>query len=699
MTKKRDADEVVLSCTTCRTVSENVAPCNTRPEYPRTLVVPPEMLRTAVGLPPRRSTAHAVLNIGPPQSLTVNKGKCWDKDPGIPGPYGSCIFSEPYIAVWSKDGLTPLPAQIYIPGFNLNGLCIPSGDGKFPLVLIYHARGIAGQSPPTNHLGYDKLARHLASHGFIVASVNRGDGQPWLDSGELIEDHIDTLFNVYSTTKDRLQGGVALIGHSSGGTMVIRHAGRVRSPKNPAHKARNLAALVLFAPVLPSPFGEAEASLLASSTDAFLGLQAYNDEDSGAFGDKQVDQPMEVVFGVFDGFGNLPLNPHLSAALKDMVFASGETVPDHNFPLTHYFQNTVFALAYTTAFLHRNLNFNGAYDKYLREQVMPESIQKFYPPAYKFWQQHEDRARLVVANFTDPLGTIVSHSDFGISTGISSKHFCWIHGANHTAFMDGNFEGDPIVFDDKTRINRYTQRMICWNYITTFFRLHLNSESQFRPLFVGDGSFSFSQDKRMEVQDDIQNGRLNVFMRYDSSQGISLSLPTKIQFFAMHQKGVLISGANPAKFEALKFLDPSTSTPQLTLGFIVGWGVTFKFPKIIVPCLPGIIPPTAKFIEFQGTLVGTPKVGISLPTHVLHTVEGETFKSQAVNVTIPSPLVIKDPSIPGQWTRSTLTTIRIPISVWDVSDAASITGLILDFGKCSSTSGEIALTGFRATFF
>lgn len=419
MTKKRDADEVVLSCTTCRTVSENVAPCNTRPEYPRTLVVPPEMLRTAVGLPPRRSTAHAVLNIGPPQSLTVNKGKCWDKDPGIPGPYGSCIFSEPYIAVWSKDGLTPLPAQIYIPGFNLNGLCIPSGDGKFPLVLIYHARGIAGQSPPTNHLGYDKLARHLASHGFIVASVNRGDGQPWLDSGELIEDHIDTLFNVYSTTKDRLQGGMALIGHSSGGTMVIRHAGRVRSPKNPAHKARNLAALVLFAPVLPSPFGEAEASLLASSTDAFLGLQAYNDEDSGAFGDKQVDQPMEVVFGVFDGFGNLPLNPHLSAALKDMVFASGETVPDHNFPLTHYFQNTVFALAYTTAFLHRNLNFNGAYDKYLREQAMPESIQKFYPPAYKFWQQHEDRARLVVANFTDPLGTIVSHSDFGIelSTG------------------------------------------------------------------------------------------------------------------------------------------------------------------------------------------------------------------------------------------------------------------------------------------
>ena len=103
----------------------------------------------------------------------------------------------------------------------------PQGDGPFPLVLIVHGNhNMKDFSDP----GYGYLGQHLASRGFILASVDenfingnlRGenDGRGWL----LLE-HLrrwrtwnDSLGSPFYHKVD--MGNIALMGHSRGGEAV-----------------------------------------------------------------------------------------------------------------------------------------------------------------------------------------------------------------------------------------------------------------------------------------------------------------------------------------------------------------------------------------------------------------------------------------------------------------------------------------------
>ncbi|HLE47386.1 MAG TPA: hypothetical protein VI818_03740 [Candidatus Thermoplasmatota archaeon] len=136
-------------------------------------------------------------------------------------------------------------------------LFTPEGPGPFPVLVFLHGQhptcGFAGReqivaSPLAscdtagepwhvypNHRGYDYLGKHLASHGFVVASINgkevndrngQGDIGMWA-RGELIIGTLDLLREAHEGTKDLGLAGkldldrIGIMGHSRGGEGVV----------------------------------------------------------------------------------------------------------------------------------------------------------------------------------------------------------------------------------------------------------------------------------------------------------------------------------------------------------------------------------------------------------------------------------------------------------------------------------------------
>lgn len=113
----------------------------------------------------------------------------------------------------------------------LNGrVWYPEGDGPFPLVLIVH-----GNHSPTDYSdpGYRYLGEQLASHGFILVSVDENfinglsgenDGRGWL-----LLKHLERWKKWNDSVGSPFQGKVdmkhiALMGHSRGGEAVAHAA-------------------------------------------------------------------------------------------------------------------------------------------------------------------------------------------------------------------------------------------------------------------------------------------------------------------------------------------------------------------------------------------------------------------------------------------------------------------------------------------
>ena len=290
------------------------------------------------------------------------------------------------------------------------------------------------------------------------------------------------------------------------------------------------------------------------------------------------------------------------------------------------------------------------------------------------------------------------------SKNVSGKHFCWIRGLNHKGYLSGPMTADTITFDAASRLSEYSMRMISWNYVTAFLLWKMSSKSSFRPLFIGDGSFMLEADPTKALQDDLKAGRVGILPRYDTSFPSPFDLPggAPIVFQQMLQNGVAISVQNPAKFAELRTL-ASTAIPQRTKGFVVQWNRNdpkLKAPRVFVPCAKTVMNASPKFLEFQAILIGkdSPKTGLVLPLRLQRLELGLVVETSPVFVTIPAPLVIQMSSpISGEFTRSILGTIRLPITSWGFLPPSSITGLILDFSASSTLSGSIALTNFRAT--
>lgn len=305
------------------------------------------------------------------------------KDPLLPGPFGSCfdtqyVFSPPTHPTRSYFG------QVYLPGGQGQNNCVTTD--KFPLVIIAHADGETN-NPASAHLRYATLSRHLASHGFVVVSLNRGTYLGWTeDFGDVLEETVHFFF-ANSFVKTNLSGPVAVIGHSAGGGKALVEAPRVRFPKSmySGKVGHNLAALIQFAPSLAG-FTQSIADNVAFTCRAYLGMTVTSDSDKGTWGMKLEDQPMGSVFRVYDALGKKG-TPDLSSFTKDSVFIVGGN---------HYFQNSSPALAYVTAMLRRTVLGETSYNNFLKHQHNPPSLK------VKVFQQHEDPARLSILRFDSP---------------------------------------------------------------------------------------------------------------------------------------------------------------------------------------------------------------------------------------------------------------------------------------------------------
>jgi dienelactone hydrolase len=125
--------------------------------------------------------------------------------------------------------------------FPINGrVWYPDGAGPFPLVLVVHGNhNMKDYSDP----GYDYLGEHLASRGFILASVdenflngamrNENDGRAWM-----LLKHLQAWRGFNDSASSPLRGkidmhNIAIMGHSRGGEAVGHAAAFNRLPRYP----------------------------------------------------------------------------------------------------------------------------------------------------------------------------------------------------------------------------------------------------------------------------------------------------------------------------------------------------------------------------------------------------------------------------------------------------------------------------------
>lgn len=143
--------------------------------------------------------------------------------------------------------LVDMKVRVHYPG---NARRVAEG-GPFPLVVVLH-----GQQPfdIPGYEGFDDLGRLLASHGYVVASI---DGRSLLDStiksrGEHVREHLRRFAKRNARGSGSLFEGeldlsrVALIGHSRGGEAVVAAWEWQRVAPDPGYA---IAAIVALAPV------------------------------------------------------------------------------------------------------------------------------------------------------------------------------------------------------------------------------------------------------------------------------------------------------------------------------------------------------------------------------------------------------------------------------------------------------------------
>ncbi len=326
-------------------------------------------------------------------------------DPGVLGSYKTASVSYDFLSKIFPG--TKFFGQLYWP--------LAAVGEKFPLVVIVHARRAA----PNPHLMYSVLAKHLASHGFVVISISRGS--PHKD-GYLFDEVFDILLQetiswLYGTTlKNMTTDDVAIIAHSSGGGLTIENFHRIRFPNKP-FLAKNLVSLVLFAPIIPPNFTELSKNF-DLATDSFLGIHTVDDDDKTAFGLKDPFQIMRSTFRMYDTMGKSTNSSQFSLIEKDMIFANLKVASPGVIALGHFFQDHLFARVYVTSFLLKQMKQQSEYEKYLKLQMRPTSLAS--QTALTIWHQHEGRGKFSISDFdhSDGMLSEIKTSASGIKVGL-----------------------------------------------------------------------------------------------------------------------------------------------------------------------------------------------------------------------------------------------------------------------------------------
>jgi hypothetical protein len=303
--------------------------------------------------------------------------------PGRPGAFCGCE------TVVQKDGkfIPEFSMYVYLPvttGRECARQCgrraFPAGKSH-PLALIYHALGIGNDSG-----SYGELGRHLASHGFVVAS---------LEHTTQLDEAIPFLHDIYGAA---LSDDVVLVGHSAGGDLMVQRA----------HDVPNLG-LNLRAMVLMAPRTKDSTDYALPDTDSMLGLHWSRDNDSATYGAPGTPA-LRSVFKIYDRAGVVWNDPNRLTLYKDLVF--------FDFPFAgHYQQGQLGIIAYTTAFLRRYVYGELGQDAYLKRM---QPIENLFGSDLPVSQLHAEPARLAVANFEEVQQSIPDVFDDVFTPGVTA---------------------------------------------------------------------------------------------------------------------------------------------------------------------------------------------------------------------------------------------------------------------------------------
>lgn len=345
------------------------------------------------------------------------------QDPFLAGPY--CVIENPYEFDSYSHPDEKFFGQLYRPEIKVFGQC--GFHGTFPLVLIVHAR------PPGNfstyYLAYSILARHLASHGFIVASMSRArNSSSNYDNifGDLLEDTLYHFLNSdMSPIKNHVRtSSISVISHSSGAALMMENAHRVHSPQGNFHHGCDLNCFITLAP------SGAYNTSLDDAFKHFLGLEIATDNDLHTYGYKEKYKPMLGIFYIYDKLGRSSMSAQSITVDKDLLFF------DDTFPIPggHFFQDRQFVSTYIAAFLQwRDNQLSGTYRDFFRRRKKSQGLMQALP-TLQVRIQHEERDKIGIATFDESDG-LYDHIE-------SSKLLCII--------------GFPYILDDFSAHNSKT---------------------------------------------------------------------------------------------------------------------------------------------------------------------------------------------------------------------------------------------------
>ncbi len=249
-------------------------------------------------------------------------------DPSQQGPYGFCLAKRYYTR---NSG--PWVDEVYLARIRYapsNGSCSQARPG--PLVMLMRAKG-----SNYDYTEYDDIAKHLASHGYIVASLNLGDPAP-VDIAAINLDFMhDYLLTEWSHASAIDTSRVGLVGHSRGAAAAMLMAEDLEN--DPTFDVDAIVSLA----------GKFEQVPTRTQTNGLLALHFTEDADVSAQSSAKY----------FEG----PLSASYDRGLK--LFEGGS---HGHFLHEHSTEEATLTRGYLSAFLDYHLKGDDTYyDAYIRD--------------------------------------------------------------------------------------------------------------------------------------------------------------------------------------------------------------------------------------------------------------------------------------------------------------------------------------------
>lgn len=320
-------------------------------------------------------------------------------DPGKKGPFPVCS-SDPSLKFPVKrlDGSTvPTRLVVYAPGNQVAHNQCRSVVDDCPLVVLLHADWKDGNKDA--YLEYEDLCKHLASYGYVVASLDRYGagifdaddvGQSWHQA--LLRSFLLWIQNGNLGIVNIITDQLVLIGHSGGGGAVAEVANIVGD--EPALASWQLTSIVLMCPSVADPPG------YVGRIRSFLGMHVATDTDLGTSGGApQLNLTFSTTVRAYESAGVLADKNSFNFE-KHLLYISAFTADDLDGTkvVSHFFQNEPFARAYVLAFLHFYVRGMQTFSKYFKRQARIASL----APSVRVAHLHEDVVRKVLVDFGSP---------------------------------------------------------------------------------------------------------------------------------------------------------------------------------------------------------------------------------------------------------------------------------------------------------